>query len=49
MPNQPKTPQRTIRIPDDLWNAVQEKCKENGEDATKVALRAYKRYVKAAK
>lgn len=33
------TPLRTIRVPDDLWHAVQAKAKEEGETATGVILK----------
>jgi hypothetical protein len=46
MPNQPKTPARSVRIPDELWQAVQVKASETGETATDVITRALRRYVK---
>lgn len=46
MPNQPKTKARSIRVPDELWAAVKERAAEKGENATDVAIRAYRRYVK---
>ena len=45
VPNQPKTPQRTFRIPDDLWQAARRKAKQRGETVTAVVIRALKRYV----
>lgn len=46
VPNQPKTPQRTIRVPDDLWQAAKEKAKRRGETVTEVLVAALKRYVR---
>jgi hypothetical protein len=47
MPNQPKTPSRNVRVPDDLWQAALEKAREKGESVTEVILRALRRYVKS--
>lgn len=46
MPNQPATPHRTVRIPDDLWEAVKRVAADNGETVTDVIVRALKRYVR---
>jgi hypothetical protein len=46
VPNQPKTPKRGVRIPDDLWQAVKEKAKDQGETVTDVIIRALKRYLR---
>lgn len=46
MPNQPKTPRRTLRVPDDLWQAVKEKAKDRDETITDVIIRALKRYLR---
>lgn len=35
-PNQPKTPHRTIRIPDELWKAAQQKAADEGTDVSAV-------------
>ena len=45
MPNQPKTPARSVRVPDDLWRAAQAKAEERGETVTDAILRALSRYV----
>lgn len=45
-PNQPKTPKRTARIPDDIWFRVREIAKDRGETVTDVILRALKRYIR---
>ncbi len=46
MPNQPKTPNRVIRVPDDLWHAAQAKAAERGESLSEVIRRALARYVR---
>lgn len=46
MPNRPKTPHRTIRVPDDLWDEAKTKAAEREETVTEVILRALRRYVK---
>lgn len=46
MPNKPKTPHRTIRISDELWQAAQAKAAERGETLTDVLRRSLERYVK---
>jgi hypothetical protein len=45
MPNQPKTPLRNIRVPDDLWTAAKAKAESRGETVTDVLIRALRRYV----
>ena len=45
MPNQPKTPGHTIRVPDDEWQAARDKAAENGETMTGVIRRALQSYV----
>lgn len=47
VPNQPKTPLRTFRIPDDVYKAAQAKAADKGETVTDVVKRALERYVKA--
>ncbi|GAS98919.1 Gp65 [Mycolicibacterium canariasense] len=46
MPNQPRTPLRSFRIPDDLYEAAQQKAEEKGETVSDVVRRALERYVK---
>ncbi len=46
VPNQPATPNRTVRIPDELWEAVKKKASDRGETITDVVIRALKRYVR---
>ena len=45
MPNQPKTPHRTIRVPDDLWEAAQVKASREGVTVSDVVRRALTEYV----
>jgi hypothetical protein len=49
MPNSPKTPTRTIRVPDDLWKTVQKKASEEGVTVTSVIIQALDVYVKETK
>ena len=48
MPNAPKTPTRTIRVPDDLWKAVQKRAAEEGVTVTSLILNALQTYVDKA-
>ena len=45
VPNAPKTPNRAIRVDDDLWRAAQLKAGERGESVSEVIRRALRRYV----
>jgi predicted HicB family RNase H-like nuclease len=45
-PNQPKTPTHSVRVPQDLWDAVRAKAKRQGETITDVIIRALKRYLR---
>lgn len=49
MPNQPRTPLRSFRIPDELYEAAQAKAADKGESVSDVVRRALERYVKAKK
>ena len=49
MPNQPKTPARSIRVGDDLWNDFREVAKLNGTTATAVLVSCAKDYVRRHK
>lgn len=46
MPNAPKTPLRSFRIPDDVYEAAQAKAKERGETVSDVVRAALERYAK---
>jgi len=45
MPNAPKTPTRTIRVPDDLWIAVQKKAASDKVTVTSVIIKALEEYI----
>lgn len=36
MPNAPKTPHRTIRVPDDVWTAAQQRAKAEGRNLSEL-------------
>lgn len=46
VPNQPKTPKRSVRVPRDLWMAAKNAASDNGETVTDVIIRALVRYVR---
>jgi hypothetical protein len=46
MPDQPKTPLRSIRVEDALWAAALAKAGERGETVSAVVRKALERYVK---
>lgn len=46
VPNQPKTPQRAIRVPDDLWQRARAIAKDRGETISEVLRDALVEYVK---
>lgn len=46
VPNQPRTPLRSFRIPDELYEAAQRKAEEKGESVSDVVRRSLERYVK---
>lgn len=48
VPNKPKTPLRSFRIPDETYEAAQRKAAEKGESVSDVVRRALERYVKRA-
>jgi hypothetical protein len=45
VPNQPKTPNRVLRVEESLWRAAQEKAKAEGRTLTSVLVAYLKRYV----
>lgn len=45
MPNSPKTPTRTLRVPDSLWKPVQAKAASEGRTVTSVIIEALETYV----
>jgi predicted DNA binding CopG/RHH family protein len=46
MPNAPKTPTRTIRVPDDLWLPVQKRAASQGVTVTSIIIAALEDYLK---
>lgn len=46
VPNQPKTPNHTVRVEDELWQAALRKAHERGETLTDVIIRALKQYLR---
>ncbi len=46
VPNQPRTPLKSFRIPEDLYAAAQAKAAERGESVSEVVRKALERYVK---
>lgn len=46
VPNKPKTPIRSFRIPTDEYEAAKAKADERGETLTDVVRRALRRYAK---
>ena len=44
MPNAPKTPTRTFRCPDEVWNAAKEKAAQEGQTVTEIILEALRDY-----
>ena len=46
VPNQPKTPQRTVRVPDEVWSAAKAKAEERGDNLSDVIRKALERYAK---
>lgn len=45
MPNQPKTPLRSVRIADELWHAAQQKAEAEGRTVSDVVREALEKYV----
>lgn len=45
VPNQPKTPARSVRVADELWRAAKAKAAAEGETVTDVIVRALEEYV----
>ena len=45
MPNQPKTPVRSVRVPQPLWDAAKTCADSNDETVTDVIVRALNEYV----
>lgn len=48
VPNAPKTPLRSFRIPDEVYRAAQARAAEKGESVSDVVRKALERYVRRA-
>lgn len=48
MPNQPKTPARSVRVRDELWNEAKTVADQRGESISAVLVRALQEYVQRA-
>lgn len=46
MPNQPATPHRSVRVPDEVWEEAKRIAADRGETVTDVVLRALRRYIR---
>lgn len=46
VPNQEKTPRRTVRVPDDVWQPAARKARDNGENVSEVIRRALAAYLR---
>ncbi len=46
MPNQPATPHRSLRIPDEEWEEALRIARDRGETLTDVVRRALRRYIR---
>lgn len=49
MPNAPKTPTRTLRVDDELWQAVQEQARIDGITVTSIIIDGLYSYLKNAR
>lgn len=45
-PNRRGTPVRTVRIPDEMWEALRARADERGETVTDIVLRALRQYLR---
>ncbi|WP_082748397.1 YlcI/YnfO family protein [Nocardioides jensenii] len=46
MPNQPATPVRSVRVPDELWDQVKRRADDEGKSLTQVVLDALRQHVR---
>lgn len=46
MPNQPKTPTRSARMPDEVWEPIERIAKIRGESKTTTVIKALVYYAK---
>lgn len=47
MPNQPRTPNRSVRVPDELWHTAQWIARDRGLTMTQVVNTLLERWVRA--
>jgi hypothetical protein len=45
MPNQPKTPARTVRVDDELWDAARREAEAKGENVSDIVRKALRKYL----
>jgi hypothetical protein len=45
VPNAPRTPNRSVRVPEDLWVEAKRLAAEQGETVTEVIVRCLRQYV----
>ena len=45
MPNKPRTPHRSVRVDDDLWEQAKRAASDQGEAVSDVVRRALEKYV----
>ncbi len=46
VPNQEKTPRRTVRVPDEVWQPASRKARDSGENVSEVIRRALADYIR---
>ncbi len=46
VPNAPKTPRRTVRVPDKTWDAAKAAAERKGDNLSEVIRQSLERYVK---
>lgn len=47
VPNQPKTPHRSVRVPDRVWEKAKRKATKRGETLAEVIRRALEEYAES--
>ncbi len=46
VPNQEKTPRRTVRVPNEVWQPAGQKARDNDENVSEVIRRALTDYIR---
>jgi hypothetical protein len=46
VPNQPATPNRTIRVPDEIWEPAVKKAHDEGTTVTEVIVKCLERFLR---